>query len=619
MLVFEVRGPEGKSQRRQLPEREVTLGRDGANDIALADSGVSRFHAAIVRKGSGEYVLRDLGSRNGLTVNDAAAFRHVLQPDDAVSLGSHTIVYHGTTEGPQEGPGPRSRRPRSRRSQTLATTEAGVSSRRLPTAVDGLGLKGGSLDGERLVHVLKCAHIIASTATASLLVARLLESVLSCLEAERGFVLRRDEGGLVCEARRPEGEQGQPLAPTSAQAAYEAIDAQAPVACDGKGPDGLDALCIPLLFEGRAAGVVGAEGAFRELSEIPGLKTATALCGLCAAHVANARERAHLRQQCTRLRDAVEASYRMVGSSAVLDEILTQVDQAAQRDFPVLITGATGTGKELVARAIHQLSDRRDGPLVNLNCAAIPETLLESEMFGYAPQSGIAGANPGGKPGKFELADGGTLLLDEIGDLSPLTQAKLLRVLETGEVERLSATQPVKVDVRIVAATNQDLEAKVEDGSFRADLYHRVRGFEIALPPLAKRSADILLLAAYFLEQQPGHERLAIPHATARLLTTYSWPGNIRELKRAIETAAARTAGSRLDPEAFPRQITDAVDSGRAVKSLRQVEKEHIHRVLGFADGNKRKAASLLGISPQTLYDKIKEYGIALEDRTDEG
>lgn len=224
-------------------------------------------------------------------------------------------------------------------------------------------------------------------------------------------------------------------------------------------------------------------------------------------------------------------------------EAQNRIKAFAHNDAAVLIRGDTGTGKELVARRIHAQSTRKDNPFVAVNCAAIPETLLESELFGYAPQSGIANANPKGKPGKFELANGGTIFLDEIGDMPLYTQAKLLRVLETQEVDRLSGIAPIKVDVRIITATNQDLEAHVISKRFREDLYYRIKVAEISIPPLRERGDDANLLIEHFLRKAETETKrsLGITEEAISLLLRFHWPGNVRELEHAIESAVALT------------------------------------------------------------------------------
>jgi transcriptional regulator with PAS, ATPase and Fis domain len=422
-------------------------------------------------------------------------------------------------------------------------------------------------------------------------------------------VLVSEADRLYVECVRPQQADGQAQA-TALATAFEAFNSSDPVLCKAAGTGGLDILWLPLAATGRCCGVVGVEAAFSGGPPADGVKMAAALCGFCATHIDNLREREQLKRQCLNLHEAVQASHRFVGSSPALQRVYGAVGQAAGAEFPVLVTGETGTGKELAAKAVHNLSRRGGKPYIICNCVAVPESLIEAELFGYAPLSGIANANPKGKLGRFQLADGGTIFLDEVGDFSPETQVKLLRVLEDFVVEPLGSTQPVRVDVRVIAATNRDLKAMIARGSFREDLYHRLNVLHVLLPPLRERAVDILLLAAYFLETvvaPPLNEEIEITKDAAAALLSYRWPGNVRELRNEIVRAAYSTTTGRLEPEQF---ALDGSGRQQALRTLRQAEKEHIEVALKAANGNKRKAAQMLDISPQTLYDKIKDYKI---------
>ncbi|MEM7263710.1 MAG: sigma 54-interacting transcriptional regulator [Planctomycetota bacterium] len=288
----------------------------------------------------------------------------------------------------------------------------------------------------------------------------------------------------------------------------------------------------------------------------------------------------------------------------------------AKTEVTALITGESGTGKELVARAIHEHSDRADKPFVAINCAAIPDTLLESELFGYAPRSGIQGADPAGKPGRFELAEGGTLVLDEIGEMPAGLQSKLLRALEELVVDRLGGREPIPVDVRVIAMTNRDLGKEVETGQFREDLYYRLHVFPIHIPPLRERAEDILPIAHHLLAQMvetsgrhADGQVVSISPRAIEMLRNHSWPGNARELKNTLLEAVVSGDGRTVNPRdlSFPSEAGSV-----SFQSLREVEKAHIQSVLTAVNGNKKKAAELLGIHRSTLYEKIAEYELAL-------
>lgn len=301
----------------------------------------------------------------------------------------------------------------------------------------------------------------------------------------------------------------------------------------------------------------------------------------------------------------------IVGQSDVLREALDLVAQVAPTDVTVLLTGESGTGKELFARMIYERSDRADKPFVAINCAALPESILESELFGYE-RGAFTGANER-KLGKFEVADGGTLFLDEIGELTPQVQVKLLRALQEGEFDRLGATAPTRVDVRVIAATNRDLEEEMRAGSFREDLYYRLNVVNLQIPPLRDRREDIPLLAEHFLDRYRTKNRREI-HGLSREalggLSAYSWPGNVRELENVVERAVVLDRDGVIDTDDLPDHISETPHEQRSLSiplgtSLDEIERRVIHETLRMTDGDKKLAAKLLGIATRTIYRKI--------------
>lgn len=319
--------------------------------------------------------------------------------------------------------------------------------------------------------------------------------------------------------------------------------------------------------------------------------------------------------QVTNLLSKVEAKERfpgIIGQSTVMREVFGQVLKVAPTDSTVLISGESGTGKELVAASIFQHSARRDKPFVTINCVAIPEGLLESELFGHEKGS-FTGA-VAQKKGKFELATGGTIFLDEIGDMPLATQAKLLRVLQERVFERVGGTKPIEVDVRFIAATNKDLQEMVRAGTFREDLYYRINVFSIRLPALRERLEDIPLLANYFLERTGRTIRVST-EAMQRLLG-YSWPGNIRELQNAIERAVVIAEGD-IEPIHLPTElkgevmIADRKDSSESIDDrLAEIEKGMIIEAMTRTGGVQVRAAELLGINQRSLWHRVRKYGI---------
>ncbi len=335
--------------------------------------------------------------------------------------------------------------------------------------------------------------------------------------------------------------------------------------------------------------------------------------------VTKALERRALANENKQLRDRLETRVRydqMVGESEPMQRVYSLVEMVADSGVTVLLTGESGTGKELVARAIHHKSARADGPFVTLNCGALPENLFESELFGYE-KGAFTGATTT-KVGRFELADSGTLLLDEIGELSLKSQVDFLRVLETKEFRRLGGTKVIKVDARIVAATNRNLEEAVKQGDFREDLYYRLNVVPIRLPPLRERGEDIPLLAERFLREfsaQHHRDLKEISRDVMRLMRLYAWPGNIRQLRNLMERLVITVKEPAIQPEHLPEEIQASQEHTRTMvvtlgTSLHDIEREAIRRTLAEVVNHREKAAKLLGISLRALQYKIKEYGI---------
>ncbi len=319
------------------------------------------------------------------------------------------------------------------------------------------------------------------------------------------------------------------------------------------------------------------------------------------------------------LRERLETRTRfeqMIGDSEAMQRVYNFVDVVAESDVTVLLTGESGTGKELVARAIHHKSLRAGGPLITLNCGALPDNLFESELFGY--EKGAFTGALGTKIGRFELADGGTLLLDEVGELSMKSQVDFLRVLETKEFRRLGGTKLVKVDTRMIAATNRNLVEAVKQGDFREDLYYRLNVVPIHLPPLRDRADDILLLVDSFLREfATVHHREPkdVSREAMRRLRLYAWPGNIRQLRNLMERLVVTVRDHTIQPEHLPEEIQASQEDARTLvvtlgQSLEHIERDVITRTLAEVTNHREKAAKLLGISLRTLQYKIKEYGI---------
>ena len=383
-------------------------------------------------------------------------------------------------------------------------------------------------------------------------------------------------------------------------------------------------LCVPIAFDRQPAGVLVVDVPFQ-----PGrdFQSEMQFLGVVAAMIAQALraqraiedERSRLLAENKNLRSELEERYdlsNIVGTSGPMRQVYEQIAQVAQTSTTVLIRGESGTGKELIAHAIHYNSPRAKQPFVKVSCAALPDTLIESELFGYE-RGAFTGAQAR-KRGRFELAHGGTLVLDEVGELNLATQVKLLRVLQEGEFERLGGTETHKADVRLIAATNRDLETAMAERQFREDLYYRLNVFSIFVPPLRDRKPDVMLLADHFLIQYARQHnkrirRIATP--AIDMLMGYHWPGNVRELENTIERAVLTCDGQVIHAHHLSPTLQTAESSGTTVQvslaeAVGEYEKDLILDVLKSARGNRARAARLLGTTERIIGYKVRKYGI---------
>jgi transcriptional regulator with GAF, ATPase, and Fis domain len=494
-----------------------------------------------------------------------------------------------------------------------------------------------STDDRKRDALYEMIRVVNSESDADALLDAILDMALREVRAERGMILLRDPGKdtfSVCAARNAEDETEKDARSFSTSIVAQAGAGRAILTLDAGHDErfrdlksvslfGIRSLmCVPLRSRGRIIGTVyldtRREGAFFSQDDLRFLE---AFADHAAIALENQRRMADLERENRRLQ--VEAEERaqignLVGRSPAMQRVFDLVEKMAASDLPVLILGESGTGKELVARAIHALSPLRRKPFLSENCAAIPESLQESELFGV-----VRGAYTGAdrdRPGLFEQADGGTLFLDEIGDISPGMQVRLLRVLQEGELRRVGGEKALKVKVRFLAATNKDLAAEVASGRFRQDLLYRLQVLMIQMPALRERPGDIPLLVRHLLERISrgrGRPAPALDSQVLALFERYPWPGNVRELENAIQRLAL-LAGDRVIDRALVESEPDlrsrllaAPGKDDAPFRLKRSEREIIHRALEEVDGNRDRAAKLLGISRATIYRKIKEFGLS--------
>jgi Nif-specific regulatory protein len=389
-------------------------------------------------------------------------------------------------------------------------------------------------------------------------------------------------------------------------------------------PGDVSFICVPIKL-GKE--VVGALSADRLHEDSGDLEDDLRLLSIISSMVAQAvrlrqsalEERQRLEEENLRLREELKDRFRpsnIIGNSKVMQEVYNQIAQVAPSNATVLIMGESGVGKELVAQAIHYSSPRAAKPFVRVNCAALPETLLESELFGH--EKGAFTGAVAGRKGRFELAQGGTIFLDEVGDFSPTTQVRLLRVLQEREFERVGGAETLKVDVRVIAATNKEFDGLIESGKFRQDLYYRLNVFTIHVPPLRERKADILLLADFFAEKygKANHKRIGrISTPAIDMLMAYHWPGNVRELENCIERAVVLSTdgvihGHHLPPTLQMAGAGEPIGAGTLAEEMDRVEREMIVEALKVSRGNRARAARALGISERLMGLRVRKYGI---------
>jgi Nif-specific regulatory protein len=385
----------------------------------------------------------------------------------------------------------------------------------------------------------------------------------------------------------------------------------------------LSFICVPLIVDRRAIGALGVDLPFNPSRDYDrSLKFFHVVASMIAHAIKTTglveAERQGLVEENAHLRDELQEHYarHIIGNSAPIRQVYDQVAQVARTNTTVLIRGESGTGKEMIAHAIHYNSPRAKKPLVTVSCAALPESLIESELFGYE-RGAFTGAH-GLKKGRFEMAEGGTLFLDEVGDLNPATQVKLLRVLQQREIERLGGTQPIRINVRLIAATHRPLEKLITEGTFREDLYYRLNVFTIFAPPLRERKPDIMLLADHFMQQYAKEHKKHIKRISTPaidMLTSYHWPGNVRELENTIERAVLVCEGGVIHGHHLPPTLQTAEASGTVTRvalgeAVQAYEKDLIQDALKSTRGNRARAAKLLHTSERIVSYKVRKYGI---------
>ena len=625
-------GP-GSGTAYELLDDRVTIGRDPSNTIQIPSEAVSRNHAVVSRATDDEsefWTVRDLNSKNGVLLNRKRIAEARLASGDELALGECVLRF---VERDFDALGSEDVSDRGSRLVMRDTLDRETAATR-PVARAPAGAEAR----RQLTALLDLSQIAGSARSYSELFQAIAGAVEQNLAPHRTVPILFDERkGLLRPWIGQRSEFDKHLAKTPISSTIlehvrktrEAILSEA-AQDDARLRDAhsitayriTSAMCAPIQIGERLLGAIyvdrlgDAEGFTEADLELLSAFTIQAAAAIEAVRVREAMGR----ERFVREKEA-RGEYDIVGRGPAMQAVFRFIAKAAPTDAGVLIEGGSGTGKELVARAIHLNSKRRHQPFEVANCAAMAPSLLESELFGHV-KGAFTGADRD-RAGRFELADGGTLFLDEIGELPESSQSKLLRVLETGELRRVGDVKDRTVNVRVVAATNKRLAEEVKKGAFREDLYFRLNVLKVSLPLLKDRGEDIVLLAEEFLRHfsgKCGRPRLAFDGRVLKLFARHDWPGNVRELKNVVERMVVMAEGETLSLDDVPFETRSGGGGDAAARGgfgpdgeplpLRDVEKAHIERVLRHTAGNKKEAARMLGIDRSTLYAKLKQYEI---------
>ncbi len=548
-----------------LGPAEVRIGRAPASEIRLGEPGVAWEHC-VVRQRAGRYHLFDRRTGAGTYVNGMRVAEHCFEPGDQVSIGETVLMYREDAPAPVDSP-----------QHTLLRACA-------------------------LQFLFRALAMSRSSPHRAALEAQLLRLIADIVPSNSGAVLLgRDEEELRAAAR--DRDPALDLESITARAAREGSVVE----------QTLRIIAVALYVRGELAGVLAAgfpPPAAAELSDHR--DTLGAVATLAASALETVRDLELLQTENAALLERIGAGASgIVGDSPPIHKLIEMIARVAPQDTSVLVLGESGTGKELVARALHRQSRRVAKPFVAINCAALTETLLESELFGH--EKGAFTGAVAQKKGKLEMAEGGTVFLDEIGELAPQLQAKLLRVLQQREFERVGGTRTLTLNVRLIAATNRDLAAEVRRNGFREDLYHRLNVVSLRVPPLRDRPEDIPALSRYFLQRAAAQCRRRVsgisPEAE-RYLLKYSWPGNVRELENALERAVVLGQSEMVLPEDLPETVLDAAAvpavPGALQSSVVEAKRQRILTAWHEAAGDHNKAAALLNVHPNSLRRLIR-------------
>ena len=611
----------GPLRNSQFPlGSDLTIGRDPDNSIRLDDPSVSPHHCSIHILGE-HSILTDLQSHSGTFVNGIPVTLRELKPGDEIAVGDSIFLFE--VEKPQSemntpidifDQDARNARTLEFRSDELLTLD--------PESL--AALPGQARMARNLSALLQICRGVGALGDAESLPWQLLGMIMDVIPAERGAMLLMEEGSAEVSSHvawdRVSGPHQEPVH-VSRGIIRRVIEEGVSLLDSDPDQSGSQQtlLCVPIvsptLARDKPLGLIYLEShrSATALTE-EDFRLLTAIASLGAIGLGNARQFDRLGKENQRLRADFSLTHDMVGRGPRMREVYHFIERVAPTDSTVLIHGESGTGKELVASAIHKNSTRKNQPFVALNCAALTETLLESELFGH--EKGAFTSAVGQKKGFLEVAEGGTIFLDEIGELSLILQAKLLRVLQEREFVRVGGTRPIKINVRFLAATNKDLQKCAQEGTFRADLFHRLNVISIVLPALREHPEDIPALAEHFTARHAkncNRSISGISEEALACLAQYHWPGNIRELENALERAVVIGSSDKIFADDLPETILESAKTGTSApakyhEAIRNLKKQLILNALDQAAGNVTEAAKLLGVHANYLHRLMSNF-----------
>jgi len=626
-----IAGP-SKDSTISLPDGEATIGRDPTNVVALIDPSVSRKHC-LLRREDDRFQIKDLESRNGTLVNGELVKEQWLRHGDEIVTGDSVFLFLLEEDERIASIS----RVEFEDGQPTTDTKVLHPKEVLYLQPDRLlrELPATSQVARNLSALLKISRVVHAIRDLEELQAQLLDLIFEVVPASRGAILLTEGAGqeFNCMYARTR-HAGQPqLVKVSRTIARQVmrenvaiLGVDVPASGALRDVESLVAsevrslLCVPLSVFQRMIGCIylDSTNTINRFHE-DHLQLMAAVAGVSAIALDNARRQQWLEQENQRLTMEVRQDQSLVGEGTRMKEIFQFLARVAPTDSTVLIEGESGTGKELAARALHRNGHRANRPFVAINCAAIPETLLETELFGH--ERGAFTGAAAQKKGRLEMADGGVVFLDEIGELAPQLQVKLLRVLQEREFERVGGTHSIKLDIRLIAATNRDLEEAARKGEFRQDLYYRLAVVNLTMPPLRERRDDIPMLTRHFVQKHAKRCKVKakpVSREAMAALVNYDWPGNVRELENAIERALVLGSSDSILLEDLPESVVEQnspaeTHEGKYHAQVKQLKKQLILDAVEQSGGNYVDAAGILGLHSNYLHRLIKNLGIKEE------